>query len=144
MTESTHDPDYAFCISHIDLLKSLVPKLPRSLSTATVTDRISTIFDSIPVTSDEPWPVFNHRMDLLFGEDTRNKDGRLVNIQRGPLGMDLVMKYFHSITTESILWGAAKPKFKCLTKELNYLMYVFIISILELKIIRFIEQTHQP
>jgi len=32
-------------------------------------------------------------MDVLFGEDQRDQDRRLLNFQRGPFGMDMVVLY---------------------------------------------------
>ncbi|KAJ4477153.1 hypothetical protein J3R30DRAFT_171917 [Lentinula aciculospora] len=108
----------------VRLLKSLVANLPDSSPLATAEDRINQIFKSIPELddSDERWPVFNRRMDNLFGHDICNNNVRLINILRGPYGMDLVVGYCqHAVDGDHLLWDAAVPKFACLITELQFL-----------------------
>ena len=75
-------------------LKALVSALPSSVPPATEDGRIATVFTKIPESKDpdDQWPVFNRRMDALFGEDLR-VNGRLLNVTRGPFGMDMVIQY---------------------------------------------------
>ena len=73
-------------------LKALVSLLPLSVPSATEDGRIATVFANIPESEDpdDQWPVFNCRIDALFGEDLC-KNGCLLNVKRGPFGMDMVV-----------------------------------------------------
>ncbi|KAK1217163.1 hypothetical protein PQX77_020171, partial [Marasmius sp. AFHP31] len=97
-------------------------KLPESVKIAGPNDRIAEVFKSIPESdvSLEKWEVFVRRMDVLFGENVRDTDGNLVNIMRGPLGMDLVVKYLQqAVTAGDLDWEAAQPKFARLVTEIQ-------------------------
>ena len=117
--------DRTFFASGVSKLAKLLPKLAKSIPLATAEDRINTVFKNIPSDTSEPWEVFNRRFDALFGQDTCNANGRLKNIQRGPLGMDMVLEYLQLVTEqEAILWTAAKPKIERLVSEVEHLMSV--------------------
>lgn len=110
-------------------LKSLTLKLPQSVKQAPKDGCIVTAFTSIsgPKEDDEHWPVFNRRMDVLFGEDQRDKDGRLLHFERGPHGMDMVVSYIEeAVKAGHLLWEAATPKLERLITESEYFMCVFI------------------
>ncbi|KAK7007345.1 hypothetical protein R3P38DRAFT_3597666 [Favolaschia claudopus] len=66
--------------------------------------------------------TFNRRFNILFGEDTRDNDGRLKYMRRGPMGMDLVLKYLDSIhwQTAQIPLDLAKLKLGRVVAELTY------------------------
>jgi hypothetical protein len=130
MTNSTGDssvPDgpHIAVEEQIQVLSSLVSCLPDSVPLATKDDEIARIFTKIPVPNDAElqWPVFNRRMDILFGEDVRNNAGRLTNVLRGPFGMDMVMEYLSkSVKNGSLLWEPVKPKLERLIKEMRHIM----------------------
>ncbi|KAJ7834467.1 hypothetical protein B0H14DRAFT_3709394 [Mycena olivaceomarginata] len=65
--------------------------------------------------------TFNRRMDILFGEDCRNDQGRLRNILRGAAGMPLVVKYLQKIEWSEIEAELARPKLDRIIKELEFL-----------------------
>ncbi|KAK7047043.1 hypothetical protein R3P38DRAFT_3423826 [Favolaschia claudopus] len=67
--------------------------------------------------------TFNRRFDILFGEDTRDNNGRLRYMRRGPMGMDLVVKYLEGIhwQTAAIPLDLAKLKLERVVAELTYL-----------------------
>ncbi|KAI9507354.1 hypothetical protein F5148DRAFT_1285336 [Russula earlei] len=73
-------------------LKALVSSLPSSVPSASEDGHIATVFNNIPKSEDpdDQWPVFNHQMDVLFGEDL-HENGHLLNVKRGPFGMDMVI-----------------------------------------------------
>lgn len=116
------DPHHEFFKAQVNQLIKLIPRLPKSVPLATYSDRIQVVFKNIPLVSDDAWPVFNRRFDALFGEDTRDKDGRLLNIRSGPLGMDAVVIYLQAVICLPLLWEAARPKIERLVTEITYLM----------------------
>lgn len=123
---SIPNPAHIAVEEQIEVLSSLVSSLPCHVPLATKDDEIARIFTKIPVpnNADLQWPVFNRRMDILFGEDVRN-GGRLANILRGPFGMDMVMEYLSkSVNEGSLLWEPVKPKLERLIKEMQHIMWV--------------------
>ncbi|KAF8888702.1 hypothetical protein CPB84DRAFT_1461956 [Gymnopilus junonius] len=110
-------------------LKELTRKLPSIIPLAKETDRINEIFNKIPVpgpANNDPditvSSVFNRRMDILFGEDVRDGNGRLKYILRGKFGMDMVTEYFSSsLATGALSLGTAMVKLERLVKELEVL-----------------------
>ncbi|KAI9431833.1 hypothetical protein F5148DRAFT_1295922 [Russula earlei] len=91
-------------------LKVLVSCLPSSVPSATEDGHIATVFNNIPESEDpdDQWPVFNHRMDALFGEDLC-KNGHLLNVKRGQFGMDMVIQLLAEV---QYLSEHANPKTK--------------------------------
>ncbi|KAK7007198.1 eukaryotic translation initiation factor 3 [Favolaschia claudopus] len=81
-----------------------------------VTSQVHGIDDTVSGT-------FNRRFDILFGEDTRDNNGRLKYMRRGPMGMDLVVKYLEGIhwQTAAIPLDLAKLKLERVVAELTYL-----------------------
>ncbi|KAI9449909.1 hypothetical protein F5148DRAFT_1152987 [Russula earlei] len=104
-------------------LKALVSSLPSSVPSATEDGRIATVFNNIPESEDpdDQWPVFNRRMDALFGEDLR-ENGGLLNVKRGPFGMDMVVQYAaNAVRAGNLLWEPTKIKLDRLLTEVRYL-----------------------
>jgi hypothetical protein len=107
-------------------LKALVSALPSSVPSATEDGHIATVFTNIPESEDpdDQWPVFNCRMDVLFGEDLR-KNGHILNVKRGPFGMDMVIQYAaNAVRAGNLFWEPAKIKLDRLLAEVQYLRYV--------------------
>jgi hypothetical protein len=122
---SVPNPSQIAVEGQIQCLSSLVSLLPSSVPLATKNDEIFRIFTKIPIPDDpeDQWPVFNRRMDILFGEDVRNTNGRLANVVRGPLGMDLVMDYLSkAVTARYLLWEPVQLKLERLINELQWIM----------------------
>ncbi|KAG0707150.1 hypothetical protein DFH29DRAFT_1066405 [Suillus ampliporus] len=71
----------------IDNLPMLCNSLPSSVPEATDSDLIHRVTTTI--TGEDPWHTFNHRFDILFGEDCQDDKGHLYHLKRGPLGMGL-------------------------------------------------------
>jgi len=131
---ATPADDRVAFVSGVSKLAKLLHILPRSVPLATANDHINTVFKNIPSEASEAWEVFNHRFDALFGQDTRDAEGRLKNVRCGPLGMDQVLGYLQFVTNQDgILWTPAKPKIKRLVSEVEYLMFVVSLSIVDMK-----------
>lgn len=86
------------CAASARLLQTLIQSLPEFVPVACADSKICEIFRKVPepvptADPEERWATFNCRMDLLFGNDVRNQDGKLCNITRGLFGMDLVVEY---------------------------------------------------
>ncbi|KAJ3847239.1 hypothetical protein EV368DRAFT_69273 [Lentinula lateritia] len=113
MAEAAH----VQCAAAVRLLSTLVKGLPDHVPLASTESRISEIFKKVPeplptADPDEHWTTFNRHMDLLYGNDVRGADGKLLNITRGPFGLDLVVGYIQSaVDAGHLLWEAALPKF---------------------------------
>ena len=72
--------------------------------------------------------MFNHYLDILFGENVCNSDGRLQYIMQGPFNMDMVVKYIEDVmATGELLVDAAMLKIEQLVKELQVLMYLAVL-----------------
>ncbi|KAF8240066.1 hypothetical protein L208DRAFT_1374400 [Tricholoma matsutake] len=107
----------------IGCLKALVSALPSSVPSATEDGHIATVFTNVPESQDpdDQWPVFNRRMDVLFGEDLRI-NGHLLNVTRGPFRMDMVIQYAaNAVRAGNLLWEPAKIKLDRLLAEVRYL-----------------------
>lgn len=87
--------------------------------------------DKIPqvmaVKGDSPWHTFNRRMDALFQEDHLCRDGagRLRYVRRGPLGMDMVVRYLQELSPTDLLEippDLANIKLMRIWEELNVLV----------------------
>ena len=116
--------------ARVDVLGESIRAIPTSVAVATKKDAIFTLFEKIPIpqggSASAHFEVFNRRMDLLFGEDVRDKaTQRLLNVKRGPQGMDLVFKYINEATdTGCLVWDIAQIKVDRLIKEIEKLWYV--------------------
>jgi hypothetical protein len=122
---SVPNPSQIAVEGQIQRLSSLITLLPSSVPLATKNDEVFRVFTKIPIPDDpkDQWPIFNCQMDILFGKDVRNTDGRLANVVRGPLGMDLVMDYLSkAVTAKYLLWEPVQPKLKHLINELQWIM----------------------
>jgi len=117
-------PDYRVFSQKIDHLKVLAKQLPSTIPIATKDDRIVEVFTKIPV-SDNPaehWEIFNRRMDVLFGNELRDSNGRLRHVKRGTLGIDLVLEYFDDAASKGTLnWDLAAIKIDRLITEFQIL-----------------------
>lgn len=115
----------------IGMLATLIAKIPASIPVVKQTDHINEIFQKIPIPDlnhADPditvTSVFNRRMDILFGKDVCDTNGRLINILRGKYGMDLVVAYFSSsLATRDLTLGITMVKLDRLIKELEIIWY---------------------
>jgi hypothetical protein len=108
-------------------LTALAKDIPETVPLATKDDEICRIFEKFPLPEQmsEDWEIFNRRMDILFGENVRDGNGRLSNLRRGPYGMDLVIEYLLQVTERGfLLWEAALVKVERIIKEITLLMYI--------------------
>ncbi|KAF8997991.1 hypothetical protein BDQ17DRAFT_1428675 [Cyathus striatus] len=112
----------------IKKLSALVPQLPESVAYAEKDGMISHIFASIPIpplSSNEElhWQAFNCRMDILLRENVcKASDGKLLYIQHGPFGMDLVLDYIVSVVnTKKIPFDIAAIK----VHEVAYIIFLY-------------------
>ncbi|KAF8999518.1 hypothetical protein BDQ17DRAFT_1328255 [Cyathus striatus] len=96
--------------NHVTTLEGLQLSLPDSIIVGTDNNHVVTIFATLPVPTviDEYWEVFNHQMDVLFGEDLIDPmTGRLPNILRGKFGIEMI-----EVTEESDLHKNINQKCK--------------------------------
>jgi len=108
-------------------LTALAKSIPETVPLATKDDEIYRISEKFPLPEQmsEDWEIFNRRMDILFGENVRDGNGRLSNLRRGPYGMDLVIEYLLQVTERGfLLWEAALVKVERIIKEITLLMYI--------------------
>lgn len=120
-------PDFKVFSEKISELKALVNILPRTIPLGTKRDRVYQVFTNIPVPNDvgQHWETFNRRMDNIFGAELCDADGRLLNVKRGPFGMDMVTKYLDEACEAGFLmWDLALIKVDRLVIELKFLTYV--------------------
>ncbi|KAI9510593.1 hypothetical protein F5148DRAFT_1281794 [Russula earlei] len=88
-------------------LKALVSSLPPNVPSATDDGHIATVFNNIPESEDpdNQWP-----------------NGHLLNVKRGPFGMDMVVQYAaNSVQAGNLLWEPTKIKLDRLLTEVQYL-----------------------
>jgi len=114
-------------LAQLKLVKSLAGCLLLTLPIATKNNKIFEVFENIPVPTDGSahWKTFNCRFDILFGEDVRDLQGRLLHVKRGELGMDLIIIYLEEATVAGfLLWDLAAKKLERLVTEFEVLMYV--------------------
>ncbi|KAJ7820837.1 hypothetical protein B0H14DRAFT_3472018 [Mycena olivaceomarginata] len=64
---------------------------------------------------------FNRGMDVLFGEDCRNADGRLHHVRRGASGMTLIVKYLEQVEWSAMACDIATIKLDRIIAELEFL-----------------------
>jgi hypothetical protein len=117
-------PDYRNFCQKLDKLKGLAKQLPASVPIATKDGRIMEVFSSIPISENptEHWETFNRRMDALFGDELRNSDGRLLHVERGAFGIDLILEYFDDAVSKGTLnWDLAAIKVDRLVTEFQIL-----------------------
>lgn len=103
-------------VARIDTLTRALPD-----TIATTTDKRSRIAHVLKLSGeDNDVPsTFNCHMDLLFGENLRDANGRLPNILRGTTGLPLVVKYLRGIEWGEVKAAIARPKLDRLIKELE-------------------------
>jgi hypothetical protein len=116
-------------LQRLSRLEQVVKTLPKSIPLAKKSDAVFTVFQNIPIPEDVTghFEAFNRRMDALFGNDVRDPvTGRLVNIRRGPFGIDLVVKYLREATDAGyLLWNIAILKVDRLIEEIEIIRYVY-------------------
>ncbi|KAI0313618.1 hypothetical protein OF83DRAFT_1086220 [Amylostereum chailletii] len=79
---------------HQDLFQIIVTLSKALSATVTVGEKKDEINHVITTTHGETtWETFNHRMDILFGEDLHDSNGRFGVIWQGKCGMDTVCNY---------------------------------------------------
>ena len=99
--------------------------LPQSIPVATKEDKIYTVMSS-PEGEDE-WQTFNRRFDAMFGEDCRDKEGRLHHIRRGLHGMAKVSAYLEKLDVVSMPLELMALKLVRLNKEIVHLVCVKVV-----------------
>ncbi|KAL1657695.1 hypothetical protein GGF50DRAFT_121580 [Schizophyllum commune] len=72
-------------------IKALAKQLPSSVPIASKDGMIYRILRDSH--GESAWATFNKRFDALYGEECRDADGKLKNIERGKYGLDGVCKY---------------------------------------------------
>ncbi|PPR07539.1 hypothetical protein CVT24_007136, partial [Panaeolus cyanescens] len=116
-------------LKHVQTLKSLQPLLPDTLPLATRESRVNEIFvkQPEPTSLDEWWEVFNRRMDILYGDNTRigdtEKTRRLQNMERGQYGLSQVVLYLEktvNIAPKDFPWNVAMIKVLRLVNEFKH------------------------
>lgn len=125
-------PDFRVFAEKLTILKSLTKLLPNTVPVATKNDKIFQVFTSIPLNNnpEEEWPIFNRRMDAIFGHELRDSSGRLLHVRRGKLGMDLVLEYFDdAVSKGSLNWDLASIKLDRLVEEFKILRYVVSVIV---------------
>lgn len=105
----------------VDRIDTLTRGLPKSIATASRDGQIARVIKNSHGENNDTPTTFNRRMDILFGEDCRNSQGRLPNILRGAAGMPLVVKYLQKIEWSEIEAELARPKLDRIIKELEFL-----------------------
>jgi hypothetical protein len=110
----------------IDQIESLCRSLPKSIPNGTKDDRIYYVLNKVQgldTGAAAKSSTFICRMDLLFGSDTRDDDGRLTNFRRGPWGISYVLQYFRRIDWQSdgISLSAATLKLTQVLEEMQIL-----------------------
>lgn len=124
-------PDFRVFSEKLTLLKSLTKLLPNTIPVATKDDKIFQVFTNIPLTDnpEEQWPIFNRRMDAIFGHELRDSSGRLLHVKRGKLGIELVLKYFEDAESKGYLnWDLASIKLDRLVEEFKILTQRYVMN----------------
>ncbi|KAF8314903.1 hypothetical protein F5887DRAFT_1190637 [Amanita rubescens] len=104
-------------------ISGMITGLPASIPEGKRDGKLYHVITNIMGVDEDVFSTFNRRFDILFGEDCRNNDGRLLNIERGKYGMDAVCAYLKSIE-----WPADTPvepvqlKLKRVLDEIAYLV----------------------
>ena len=64
----------------IDKIIKLGSQLPDAVPIGTQDDKLWTVMN---MHEEDPWQTFNRRFDIVFGENCRDKNGRLYHLRRG-------------------------------------------------------------
>lgn len=118
----------------IDQIESLCSSLPKLVPRSTQKDRIYYVLNEIkgPDTGAlAKSSTFVCRMDLLFGSDARNDDGRFIHIRHGPWGVPLLIQYFRKINwiSDGISLATATLKLTQILEEIQILWLVNSVPI---------------
>jgi hypothetical protein len=73
----------------VDRIDILVRALPKTIGTAPKKSRIAHVIQTVHGENNDTPTTFNRRLDVLFGEDLRDDQGRLPNILREVTGLPL-------------------------------------------------------
>ncbi|KAJ7893841.1 hypothetical protein B0H14DRAFT_3427135 [Mycena olivaceomarginata] len=127
------DSSAAALTTYINRITELCPHLPASAPEGTLDDSPDTIDGKIyrvvhHVFGDDskaPADTFTRRMDVLFGTDCRDTEGRFHHVRRGPYGMILFAKYLRTIkwATDGIPLTTAALKLSEVAKEMEVLCH---------------------
>ncbi len=113
----------------VDEINQLVPRLPKNIPMGEESGKLYQTM--LTVRGENEWATFNRRFDILFGEDCRDANGRLLNVSWGAYGLDIICKYLHwllalaaseSNDMVSLPWDAMQIKLERLRDELQRLM----------------------
>ncbi|KAI0038954.1 hypothetical protein FA95DRAFT_1599976 [Auriscalpium vulgare] len=105
----------------IQELASLAKQLPKDIAEATKSEPVFEVLQK--VSGETTWETFNRRFDILFGENRRGPDGRLMNIRRGRYGMQNVVTYLNNIVGQpGMLYELMDIKLNRIIAELDYLI----------------------
>ncbi|KAJ7318603.1 hypothetical protein DFH08DRAFT_398527 [Mycena albidolilacea] len=127
------DSSAAALTAYIDRITELCPHLPASVPEGTLDSSPDTIDGKIyrvvhhvfGVDSKAPADTFTRRMDVLFGTDCGDTEGRFHHVRRGPYGMILFAKYLRTIkwATDGIPLTTAALKLAEVAKEMEVLCH---------------------
>ncbi|KAJ7910076.1 hypothetical protein B0H13DRAFT_2329749 [Mycena leptocephala] len=108
----------------MDKIEALARRVPNSIHTGTDQDKIYHVINNVSgFDKNSTSSTFTRRMDILFGHDSRDDQGHFRQVLCGPHGMDLVVKYFHSIDRKSgeIPFTIAAVKMTAVVNDLELL-----------------------
>ncbi len=127
MSDQLHPPVTASDVARtVDEIMKIVPQLPDTVPIGVEDGKLYQTLTKVH--GENQWHTFNRRFDILFGEDCRDPNGRLLNMSRGKYGLDLVCEYLHWLlawaasTAAALPWDAMHIKLERLLEELRSLM----------------------
>lgn len=85
-------------LQKIGEISLLAAHLPSAIQEATRLDKICTVPRTVQGAT--TWETLNRVLDILFGDDVRNEDGRLKNVRRGRLGLSAFCSYLQRTVQE--------------------------------------------
>src|ERR1700742_2183693 len=105
MAQSTEEKEENEARSLIEKICNLTERIPSTVPLATDTSKIFSAFSRSETDAESEYFTFNRRFDAVFGKDSNDTEGRLglKYLERGPMGMDLVVSYLRSLVSEDIL-----------------------------------------
>lgn len=110
--------------SVVGQIEKLGKSLPASIPEGNKNDKIYNIMST--ANGSTLWETFNRRFDVLFGEDCRGPDGRLLHVRRGRLGIQKVSAYLSRVGHEDAMkpfYDIMMIKLERLQQELDVLWY---------------------
>lgn len=100
MSEPTPENQKVLVRTLIKEIALLLQVLPTTVRRGHHRDKIPQVLNTAE--GESIWQTFNKRFDALCAEDTRDGEGQLPHIRRGPNGMDLVVEYLQGLTPEEL------------------------------------------